>query len=131
MHHPACLAPKFDAGYVRDHSPLPVPFRTYCSILSFDLVGHFDVLFTFAPSTGIPVYFLVNLKRTWDQKLFSLAFFYVPYMSYHLLHSLIWCDVGHVPDHSPLPVLFCRYYAFPHSNCLFSLSSDGVLGTLL
>ena len=34
----------FDAGHVRDHSPLPVPFRTYCSILTFDLVDHFDVL---------------------------------------------------------------------------------------
>ena len=33
-----------DAGYVRDHSPFPVPFRTYCSILTIDLVVHFDVL---------------------------------------------------------------------------------------
>ena len=33
-----------DAGYVCDHSPLPLPFRTYCSILTVDLVVHFDVL---------------------------------------------------------------------------------------
>ena len=33
-----------DAGYVCDHSPLPVPFRTYCSILTIDLVVPFDVL---------------------------------------------------------------------------------------
>ena len=37
-------------------------------------------------------------------------------MSYHLLHSLIWFDAGDVPDHSPIPVLFCRYCALPHSG---------------
>ena len=33
-----------DAGYVCAHSPLPVPFRRCSSILTIDLVVHFDVL---------------------------------------------------------------------------------------
>ena len=41
---------------------------------------------------------------------------FVAFMSYHLLHSLIWFDACHVPDRSRIPVLFCRYYAFPHSG---------------
>ena len=38
VRHPPCLVSKFDTGYVRDHSHLPVPFRTYCSILFFVLL---------------------------------------------------------------------------------------------
>ena len=47
-----------------------------------------------------------------------LRFFewFVAFMSFHLLHSLIWFDDGDVPDHSPIPVLFCSYCAFPHSG---------------
>ena len=84
VHHPACLVPKFDAGYVREHSPLPVPFRAYCSVLSFDLVVHFDVLFTVAPSTGIPVCILVGLMGTGEETLSSglmLVTFLTPHLS--------------------------------------------------
>ena len=113
VHHPACLVPKFDAGYVREHSPLPVPFRAYCSVLSFDLVVHFDVLFTVAPSTGIPVCILVGLMGTGDETLSSglmLVTFLTPHFSQFYFADTV---------HSSIQVVcsLCRPMEFWERSC--------------
>ena len=110
VHHPASLVPKNSLVSLKD--------------LGSEVVFWFDEWFI-AFGNNCWVFFYVHV----------LSPFAVPLRSYSTILSfwcsLIWFDAGHVPDHSPLPVLFCSYYAFWHSSCLIFLTTDGVLGTLL